>query len=130
MPAGPQARKSVLVVDDEPGLLRLLEVGLPKLGFDVRTAAGGAKAVEFYRQNQDTIDLVLIDVTMPGMDGPATLAALQQINPQVRCCFMTGQSFTRSPNQLLALGAAEVFCKPFSSLAWLGAQLRTVIDSA
>jgi len=63
---------------------------------------------------------VLLDVRMPEMDGPQTLAALRSINPEVRCCFMSGHTGDYSAEQLLELGASHVFQKPFglSELAW------------
>ena len=69
-------RPEVLVVDDESGVRQMLDVALTHYGFQVRLAATGTEAVEVYRANRQTIALVLLDVQMPGMDGPATLAAL------------------------------------------------------
>src|SRR5581483_9411212 len=82
----------VLVVEDERAVLQMLDVALRHYGFRVTLAASGEEAVELYRQNHGKIDVVLLDVQMPGMDGPATLAALQKINAGVRCCFMSGHT--------------------------------------
>jgi CheY-like chemotaxis protein len=56
---------------------------------------------------------VLLDVNMPGLDGPTALAWIRRIDPQVRCCFMTGFSAEHSAEELMALGAVRVFDKPF-----------------
>jgi DNA-binding response OmpR family regulator len=56
---------------------------------------------------------VLLDVSMPGMDGPATLAALHGEGLEAPCCFMTGYSEDYTEEHLLGLGAAWVFAKPF-----------------
>jgi CheY-like chemotaxis protein len=48
------------------------------------------------------------------MDGPRTLAALQQVNPNVQCCFMTGNPLPHTEEDLLLLGAVRVFRKPFT----------------
>lgn len=56
---------------------------------------------------------------MPGLDGPATLAALKAINPCLRCCFMSGGTGRYAPEDLLLLGAAHVIMKPFVSLSLL-----------
>ena len=61
-------------------------------GLAVWLAADGPEAVELYRGHRDTIDVVLLDVQMPGLDGPATLTALREFDPGVLCCFMTGHS--------------------------------------
>src|SRR5947207_13474858 len=58
----------ILVVDDEPALLRLLEVWLRQEGFAVVTAASGAEALEAYRRHAAALAVVLLDVRMPGMD--------------------------------------------------------------
>src|SRR5262249_28171204 len=56
---------------------------------------------------------VLLDVKMPRLEGPAALAQIRQIAPQVRFCFMTGYATHHGADNLLALGAARVFDKPF-----------------
>jgi two-component system OmpR family response regulator len=119
----------VLVVDDEPAILRMLDLVLQQRGFDVTTAAGGAEAVELYRRRPGVFALVLLDVQMPDPDGPETLAALRTIDPHVRCCFMSGYTGEYSVEQLLALGAAHVFEKPLPGLAELAEKLRDVACS-
>jgi CheY-like chemotaxis protein len=101
------------VVDDEAAVRSFLDVGLRHYGFDVRLAADGQEAVKQYQQQGSELDLVLLDVRMPGLDGPQTLAALRQLNAELRCCFMTGQAGLYSEDELLNLGAIRVFHKPF-----------------
>jgi CheY-like chemotaxis protein len=60
-----------------------------------------------------TVDLVLLDVRMPELDGPQTLAALRKENPTLRCCLISGHSGTYTREQLLSLGAEHYFNKPF-----------------
>jgi CheY-like chemotaxis protein len=103
----------VLVVDDERLLLRLLSLALSQAGFAVWTAPGGEEAVELYRRHGGAVDVVLLDVCMPGMDGPKTLAALRALDPAVRCCLLTGHAGAYSEEGLLALGADRVLLKPF-----------------
>jgi CheY-like chemotaxis protein len=120
-------RPQVLVVDDEPAMLRLLELVLGHHGFVARLAGGGWQAVELFRQHHSELDAVLLDVQMPGMDGPATLTALQKIDPGVRCIFMSGNTGRYSAEQLLSLGAIRVLPKPFPSIGHVVQVLR---DSA
>jgi CheY-like chemotaxis protein len=120
---------TVLVVDDEPLVRRLLEVGLRQLGFGVELATDGLEAVARYGQAGCRVDLVLCDVRMPGLDGPQTLAALRKLDPAVRLCFMTAQSGLYSSEDLLHLGAVRVFYKPFESLVNLADELRAVAES-
>lgn len=103
----------VLIVDDDPGVRGVLAAGLWHHGFAVWVAAGGAEAVTAYRASRAFIDVALLDVQMPGCDGPGALAALREYDPDVRACFMTGFSARYSDHDLLALGAVAVFQKPF-----------------
>ena len=110
--ATPRAH-GVLVVDDEGALRRLLDVGMRQEGFAVWLAATGREALDLYRRHRETIDVVLLDVLMPGLDGPQTLAALQELNPEIRCCFMSGDLGSYTEERLRGLGAAAVLQKPF-----------------
>lgn len=80
---------SILVVDDNDVVRSLLRVVLQQEGFLVWTAAGGLEAIDLFRNRGQSIDLVLLDLQMPGMDGLQTLAALRQLNPQVHCFLMS-----------------------------------------
>lgn len=103
----------VLVVDDMGLILTLLKLELEENGCNVWVASDGASAIELYRKRRAEIDIVLLDVQMPGLDGPATLAALQEVNPDLRACFMTGNPGVYTEQDLIERGAAWVFNKPF-----------------
>jgi CheY-like chemotaxis protein len=103
----------VLVVDDDPLLLNLISRVLKASAFSVWTASSGAEAVAAFREHHHEINVVLMDVRMPGQDGPATLAHLRRINPSLCCCFMTGHSGDYTTADLLAFGARYCFDKPF-----------------
>jgi two-component system cell cycle sensor histidine kinase/response regulator CckA len=105
-----------------------LKFELEPLGFSVWLAVDGDDAIDLYRRNRSEIDLVLLDVQMPGLDGPHTLAILQRLNPEVLACFMTGFAGPWTEQDLLDRGAAYVFTKPLSS-AELILQLQHVLDS-
>jgi DNA-binding NtrC family response regulator len=107
------APPGVLVADDDEHVRFLLALALLQAGFDPLVAADGHQAVELFRRHQDKIHVVLLDVKMPRLDGPGALARIRQIAPQVRCCFMTGHAAHYGADNLLALGAARVFDKPF-----------------
>jgi CheY-like chemotaxis protein len=103
----------VLVVDDNHLVRALVQLGLERNGFDVRVAANGRQAIEVYREHREHIAVVLLDVRMPGLDGPATLDALRQLNPEVLVCFMSGDTVDYDPEELRQRGAASVIAKPF-----------------
>jgi CheY-like chemotaxis protein len=109
----------VLVVDDEEAVRRLLELLLRRTGFTVRSAASGQEAVNRFREYHESIAVVLLDVQMPGMDGPATLAALHEIDPNIECCFMSGGTGKYAPEELLGLGAAHLFRKPLTDWSFM-----------
>jgi CheY-like chemotaxis protein len=104
----------VLVADDFPELRHVFALALGRVGVTALTAASGEEAVAAFRERHAEIDLVLLDVCLAGnLDGPRTLLALRQIDPTVRCCFITAHGGDHDDQSLLALGAARVFPKPF-----------------
>jgi CheY-like chemotaxis protein len=123
------AKPVVLVVEDDQAVGKMLDVALRLHGFVVRLAASGGEAVEHYREHHPNIALVLLDVQMLGMDGPATLAAIQKINPEVQCCFMSGHTGKYSARELLDMGAAHVLPKPFVSVSLLIRLLWDMVDA-
>jgi CheY-like chemotaxis protein len=119
-------RPVILVVDDDDSVRALLQRGLQLAGFEVCLAKNGREAVAFYRKHGAGIDLVLLDVRMPELDGTQTLAALRKENPTLRCCFISGHSGTYTREQLLSLGAEHYFNKPVS-LQDLAAKLHELV---
>jgi CheY-like chemotaxis protein len=119
----------VLVVDDDPVVRAAVHEGLRQHGFAVWLAADGQEALDVYRSHCETIDVALLDVCMPVLNGPQTLAALRKMNTQIRCCFMTGGSSCYTEQELHHLGADAVFLKPFL-LSEVADVLRTVTRPA
>jgi CheY-like chemotaxis protein len=112
-PPAPVRPPGVLIADDLALILAMLKVELEGLGFAVWTASSGEETVDRFRRSGPQIDLVLLDARMPGLDAPGTLAALQALDPGVRCCFMTGDPGPQAGDDLLGRGALQVFRKPF-----------------
>lgn len=110
---GPPRRPGVLVVDDDEPIRALLSIALGAAGFAVWLAADDPEGAAVYRAHAPSIDLLLLDVLMPGWDGPQTLAVIRAAAPHVPCCFMSGGTGEYTERDLLALGAAAVFRKPF-----------------
>jgi DNA-binding response OmpR family regulator len=92
----------------------MLELALRQFGFSVRLAGDGQQALEVYRRHSDSIDVVLLDVQMPDLDGPGTLVALRRVNLSVPVVFMSADTGRYSVEDLLASGARRVFQKPFN----------------
>lgn len=108
-----QPRLTVLVVEDEDAIRRMLDVALRRHGLDVLLAATGDDAVAIYREHRDAIAVVLLDVRMPDLDGPATLAAIRAIDPEVRAGFVSGDTGAYTTDDLIRAGASFVIAKPF-----------------
>jgi CheY-like chemotaxis protein len=113
--AAPQPSRGhgILVVDDDEGMRQVLNVWLRHQGYGVWTAATSAEAVDLYTHHRDAISVVLLDVHMPVTDGPQTLIALRQLNPQVCCCFMSGSLNGNTEMDLCDMSAHVVLQKPF-----------------
>ena len=80
----PGHNELVLVVDDAERILNLVQQMLKRFGYRVLLATNGVEAVSLYARRQKEIDLVITDMVMPIMDGPATIIALKAINPNVK----------------------------------------------
>ena len=106
-------RPGVLVVDDEHLVRMMVQLGLERNGFDIWLASNGREAIRRYRTHRDCIDVILLDVRMPGLDGPATLQALRHLNADVLVCFMSGDMGGYDPDELRQRGAAHIVAKPF-----------------
>lgn len=104
----------ILCIDDEEGILEVVRMCLSfDGGFSVSTCKSGAEALEFLDQVRP--DLILLDVMMPKMDGPATLAAIGTIEAarDVPVIFMTARVQDSEAEHYLQLGAIGVVPKPF-----------------
>ena len=111
---GTPHRASVLLVDDDPQVRQVLALVLQRFGFSVLAAAGGAEALELLRQRRGQIDLALVDLHMPGVDGLQTLTGLRRLQPHLPCCLMAGAIAEDECAQVLRQGAASVLPKPFA----------------
>jgi len=103
----------VLVVDDELVVLSTAEEMLRNLGYCVFTASNGEKALTIYRKYGTSIDLVLMDLAMPGMDGRECFTRLREINPDVRVILSSGYGREGRAQQLLDAGVLAFLRKPY-----------------
>jgi two-component system, OmpR family, response regulator len=106
------SRPRVLVVDAEPTICSLLAIALPGHGLEVVTAGNEVEAVQALRNQSGGFSLALLSVR--GVDGPKTLTALRQVDPELKAVFMTGAMDPDLEAQLLGLGAFAVIHKPFN----------------
>lgn len=112
----------ILLVDDEPGMLRYIRTLLEVDNYKVVTASTGEEALEHVRKGLHP-DLVLLDLLMPGIDGLQTLEQLRQLQPGVKVVMLSCVSDTKKVVQAIRLGAHDYITKPFQK-----ADLNAVID--
>lgn len=113
----------ILVVDDEPRYLRLLEANLRSDGYEVITAADGLQAVETF--SASPVDLILMDVMMPNLDGFAACQRIRQFS-NVPIIILTAKGEEQDRVRGLDMGADDYLVKPFSATELL-ARVRAVL---
>lgn len=118
--------KRILIVDDEPRYLRLLEANLRTDGYDVITAQDGLQAIEVFSSNP--VDLILLDIMMPKLDGFATCQRIREFS-NVPIIVLTAKGEERDRVRGLDLGADDYLVKPFSATELL-ARVRAVFRRA
>ncbi len=112
-----QTLKHILCVDDEQAILEVAKMSLEMVGgFQVSTCTSGREAIEYAPEAKP--DMILLDVMMPGMDGPSTFAHLKKI-PELKntpILFVTARVQPKEVANYLALGAIGVIVKPFDPM--------------
>ena len=107
------AAPSILVIDDEQGILETLRILLKNEGFDVTTAQGGKAGLEQLKSSAP--DIVLTDLKMPGVTGIEILSAVRGQDPETPVILMTAQASLQSAIQAVNQGAFYYIQKPFSN---------------
>ena len=103
----------ILVIDDEEPVREAVTDILDIEGLTVISAPDGWTGIDLYREHQTEIGLVILDLSMPGMSGEATLAQLRQINPQVRVLLSSGYSQTEVAARFAGRPSLSFMQKPF-----------------
>jgi DNA-binding NtrC family response regulator len=119
--------KTVLVVDDEPDMLRLVEAILVEQGYEVIVAKGSDTAIRTFERLTRKPDLVLTDVVMPGMSGPMMIDHLLSLEPNLRVLFMSGYDDRQVVQRYVVEKGFALIPKPFT-LQRLGTFVKDVLD--
>jgi len=109
----------VLLVDDEASIRDITTRALERYGYRVMTAVHGAEAVALYVQHREEIAVILTDMSMPIMDGPAMIAALKSIDPEVRIIASSGLDANGKVAKALGAGIQHFVPKPYTADALL-----------
>ena len=119
--------ETILHVDDEEHILVFCKQCLEKAGYTVLTAIDGESALELYRQKQGQIDLIMLDIIMPGIGGKKCLEELLKENPQAKILIASGHDPDEPTRKTLDAGAKGIVSKPFDVRRLLHV-VREVLD--
>jgi PAS domain S-box-containing protein len=127
----PAARGSetLLLVEDEPTILKMTALMLEGQGYAVLTAGSAGEAIRLFRENPGMIQMLMTDVVMPDMNGRDLLKELNAFNPEVKCLFMSGYTANVIAHHGVLDEGVHFIQKPFS-LPDLANKVRMVLDGA
>jgi len=118
--------ETILLVDDEELVLDAARAMLEHLGYTVLVAEGGEEAWALYQENKERIDLVILDMIMPGMGGGEVYDRTKALNPDVKVILSSGYSIAGKASEIIKRGANAFIQKPFS-ITDLSHKIREVI---
>jgi two-component system, cell cycle sensor histidine kinase and response regulator CckA len=110
----PKGTGTLLVIDDDNMVRKVVSSSLNVLGYQTIEAGGGSDAIEIYRARHDEIRAVVLDMVMPGLTGKATYLGLREIDPSVIVLLMSGHTLNEQVQEILDLGVRSFVSKPYS----------------
>ncbi len=105
----------ILVIDDEPAILRIARGMLEQCGYEVVTADNGKEGIAIYEQGAEPIDAVVLDLSMPGISGHEVLKRLREINPSVRILVTSGLAEDEEIKKITSGGYGGFMQKPYTA---------------
>ena len=120
---------TVLLVDDEEMIIDAGKAMLEKLGYRVIVAKDGAQAVDTVKMKGDEIDLVIIDLVMPGMDGGKAFDLIRKLQPAIPVILISGYALSGQANDIMQRGCNGFIQKPFN-ISKLSQKVRKILDEA
>ncbi|GAG40994.1 unnamed protein product, partial [marine sediment metagenome] len=122
-----KGKETVLLVDDEDMIIDVGEQMLETLGYNVLIARSGKEAIELYKESKDKIDMVLLDMVMPGVGGGETYDRIKEINPKVKVLLSSGYSIDGQATEILERGCNGFIQKPFN-MEQLSQSIREILN--
>jgi two-component system cell cycle sensor histidine kinase/response regulator CckA len=119
--------ETVLLVDDEDMVIEIGEELLQSLGYKVVIARGGKEAIELYKNRQGTIDIIILDMIMPGVGGGETYDRMKDINPDIKVLLSSGYSIDGQAAEILKRGCDGFVQKPFT-MREVSQRIREILD--
>jgi len=122
-----KGRETILLVDDEESIVDVCGEILETLGYNVLKAGNGHDALKIFADNKDLIDLVILDMIMPGLSGNETFDGLKLINPQVKVLLSSGYVTGNQAKIIMEKGCQAFIQKPFR-MEEFSRKIREVLD--
>jgi two-component system, cell cycle sensor histidine kinase and response regulator CckA len=110
-------KKSVLVVDDEPEVRKLVGAMMAQFGYNVLTADSGEHALTLHRNHGGPFDLLIADVVAPGMSGPMLADKLTALEPEMKVLYISGYDHTQVVQKYVVEKGHALLIKPFTVAA-------------
>lgn len=117
----------VLLVDDEERILNVGRTICKALGYTVFTADSGKEALKLYKDKKNDINVVVLDMIMPGMDGLEVFLALKKLNPDIKVLLSTGYAIDENAQEMLRQGCKGYILKPYSVVDF-SHKLREILE--
>lgn len=105
--------ETILLVDDDQNIRELLKEILDRFNYTVLVAQSGEESLEIYKEKKEKIDLVIMDLNMPGMGGRQCLRELLDLEPSLRVIISSGHCTQTEVDETMRLGASEFLTKPY-----------------
>ncbi len=118
---------TILLIDDERIILDVGSDILNTLGYKAFSALGGHEAIDIFQTHHNQIDMVILDMVMPGMNGKTTYEALKKIDPNVKVIIASGYNINDNATKLLEKGANDFLQKPFT-IKELSCKIKKVLS--
>jgi two-component system, cell cycle sensor histidine kinase and response regulator CckA len=123
-----QGTGTILLVDDEPMIINVGKALLERLGYRVIIAENGMAAIQLYEAEKDKIDMVILDIIMPGMNGIETYKCLKKCNPGIKVLFSSGYSMDEGSPEIMNLDTNGFIQKPYK-FEKLSQKLRSMMGT-
>jgi two-component system cell cycle sensor histidine kinase/response regulator CckA len=125
----PRGTETILLLESHDGLRAAAQEMLQKLGYQVMAAADGGQGLELFKKNYEHIDLVLMDVILPSLNGPAVYSEMSVLRPEVRVIFTSGYAPQAKELAAAMERGARVLRKPYSLIS-LSQMIRSTLEQS
>ena len=122
------AERTILVLDDEADVRKMVAAMLTSNGYKVLTAENGDNAIKAFKKSKQPIDLLLLDVVSPGMSGPMVADRIAELQPGLRVLFMSGYGSTNVVQRYVVEKGYALLTKPFTE-PQLAKKVREVLEA-